>query len=251
MAPQTKVDSLKEDAETRGALFCSVGSEATSLSTEDVRQHLHSFLDTLGEREDVLLLPPDLTRLPSHAGVITQIISEYYKFTLTTAKSSDPPPEKITRTVNLPTPTIQIMPALGTHAPMTETEIRRMFGDALADKQDPSPFLIHDWRNDVETIGEAPASMVKAATRGLVDLPWPAQLNRLIWSKRKALHDPAKQKHPSLVISIGQVVPHEVMGMANFNKNLFVGTGGVEAINLSHFIGNLHIRHANPIVLRT
>jgi hypothetical protein len=34
--------------------------------------------------------------------------------------------------------------------------------------------------------------------------------------------------------------PHEVLGMANFNKNLFVGVGGVEAINLSHFIGAVH-----------
>lgn len=42
------------------------------------------------------------------------------------------------------------------------------------------------------------------------------------------------------MLSIGQVVPHEVMGMANFNKNLFVGVGGVEAINLSHFIGAVH-----------
>jgi nickel-dependent lactate racemase len=42
------------------------------------------------------------------------------------------------------------------------------------------------------------------------------------------------------LIHFSQVVPHEVMGMANFNKNLFVGTGGVGAINLSHFIGAVH-----------
>jgi len=45
---------------------------------------------------------------------------------------------------------------------------------------------------------------------------------------------------PNLIISIGQVVPHEVLGMANYNKNLFVGVGGTEAINLSHFIGAVH-----------
>jgi hypothetical protein len=30
------------------------------------------------------------------------------------------------------------------------------------------------------------------------------------------------------------------MGMANFNKNMFVGVGGLEAINLSHFIGAVY-----------
>jgi nickel-dependent lactate racemase len=229
--------------DSRDALFCAFGSDTTALCEDDLREHLHSFLDTLGEREDILLLPPDFTRFHSHAGIITQIISEYYKFTKPTARSTDPPPEKVAKseqTLANSIPKIQILPALGTHAPMSETEIRKMFGDALAEKQDPSPFLVHDWRNDVVTIGEAPGSMVKEATRGMVEKPWPAQLNRLVWSKRKSLHDLSKQKHPSLVLSIGQVVPHEVMGMANFNKNLFVGTGGVEAINLSHFIGAVH-----------
>ena len=79
---------------------------------------------------------------------------------------------------------------------------------------------------------------VKDATGGRVDQNWPAQLNKLVWEKRK--HDKNQHLHKSLVLSIGQVVPHEVMGMANFNKNLFVGSGGVEAINLSHFIGAVY-----------
>ena len=73
---------------------------------------------------------------------------------------------------------------------------------------------------------------VRKATRGMVDKPWPAQLNKLIWEKR--------HNKNALVLSIGQVVPHEVMGMANFNKNMFVGVGGLEAINLSHFIGAVY-----------
>jgi len=28
-----------------------------------------------------------------------------------------------------------------------------------------------------------------------------------------------------------------VVGMAHYNKNIFVGTGGVEGINKSHFVG--------------
>ena len=64
------------------------------------------------------------------------------------------------------------------------------------------------------------------ATEGIYREPWPAQLNRLVW---QGGHD--------LILSIGQVVPHEVIGMANYNKNIFVGTGGAEGINESHFIG--------------
>ena len=226
----TRIDSSLDN------LFLAVGSETTSLSEGDLREYLTNFLDALGDREDVLLIPPDFTRFPSHAGLITQLISEFYKFTNPLRNSTDPPPEKVAKVKDGVVPAVQILPALGTHGPMTEVEIRKMFGESLAEKT-PSPFLIHDWRNDVVTIGEAPASMVQAATRGLVDKPWPAQLNKLVWNKRESLRDPAKQAHPTLVLSIGQVVPHEVMGMANFNKNLFVGTGGVDAINLSHFIG--------------
>jgi nickel-dependent lactate racemase len=40
-----------------------------------------------------------------------------------------------------------------------------------------------------------------------------------------------------LIISIGQVVPHEVAGMANYTKNIVVGCGGSEFINASHVLG--------------
>ncbi len=76
------------------------------------------------------------------------------------------------------------------------------------------------------TIGEVPAAFVREVTEGIYDQPWPAQLNRLVW---EGGHD--------LILSIGQVVPHEVIGMANYNKNIFVGTGGSLGINQSHFIG--------------
>lgn len=89
-------------------------------------------------------------------------------------------------------------------------------------------------------MGYAPAEMVSAATHGMVNEPWPAQLNKLVWEKRIERYDNNEDGTAPLVISVGQVVPHEVLGMANFNKNLFVGVGGVEAINLSHFIGAVY-----------
>ena len=85
---------------------------------------------------------------------------------------------------------------------------------------------MHDWRNDVVTIGKVPGAVVSELTNGALDYDWPAQVNKLIW---EGGHD--------LILSIGQVVPHEVIGMANYNKNIFVGTGGPEGINKSHFLG--------------
>ena len=205
------------------SLFCAIGSETTVVSEDDLYQQLRAFLNGLGDREDVLLIPPDFTRYPSQAGLITQIISEHYKFTSRT--SGPEPPIKIAKTEESDEttssgtlPKIQILPALGTHAPMTDAEIRKMYGDALAD-MDPSPFLVHDWRNDVVTIGEAPASMVKNATRGMVEKPWPAQLNKAVWNKRRSQQNPSEQKHPSLVLSIGQVSPVRVSERLGCSSN--------------------------------
>ena len=104
---------------------------------------------------------------------------------------------------------------------MTEHQITEMYGDIPR-----SLFRDHDWRNDVVTLGEVPAEYVREVSGDTVDFAWPAQVNKLL-----------VEGNFDLIISIGQVVPHEVVGMANHNKNIFVGTGGLEGINKSHFIG--------------
>ncbi len=107
---------------------------------------------------------------------------------------------------------------------MTENEIATMFGDVPR-----SLFLRHDFRSAAMTVGEAPADFVRGASGGLIDYPVPFQVNRMLL-----------EGGYDLILSIGQVVPHEVVGMANFNKNLFVGTGGFEGINRTHFLGAVY-----------
>ena len=114
-----------------------------------------------------------------------------------------------------------IMPALGTHMPMTGEEISRMFPKTPADK-----FRVHDWRNDVVTLGRIEGTWVEKITEGKVRYDWPVQVNKLLIDGGF-----------SMIFSPGQVVPHEVIGMANHTKNLFVGCGGKEAIDKSHFAG--------------
>lgn len=171
------------------------------MSSDDLREGLYEALRKLGERRKVLAVPPDYTRLPSRAGELTEMAWEYYG-------------EKLT----------DILPALGTHTPMTETQIDHMFGQTPK-----SLFREHDWRNDVLTLGEVPAGYVSEVTDGGVNFAWPAQVNKLL-----------VEGAFDLILSVGQVVPHEVVGMANYNKNILVGTGGSEGINKSHYIGAVY-----------
>jgi hypothetical protein len=136
---------------------------------------LYTFLDALGEKEDVMIVPPDFTRFHSQSGKITRMIAEYYNFIKKTHNSSNDDDKDALSNVEKQeenvSPKMEFIPALGTHAPMTKEQIKIMFGDELAAK-DPSPFLVHDWRNDVVTIGHAPSEMVSKETefRGLTSL---------------------------------------------------------------------------------
>jgi nickel-dependent lactate racemase len=107
---------------------------------------------------------------------------------------------------------------------MTDAEIAAMYGATPR-----GLFRVHDWRNDVVTLGEVPGEFLYEVSEGKVDYCWPAQVNKLL---RDGGHD--------LILSIGQVVPHEVVGMANYNKNIFVGTGGSIGIHRSHFLGAVY-----------
>jgi nickel-dependent lactate racemase len=179
-------------------IYFETGSPTTALSDSDIREGLKQALDKLGPRQKVLALPPDITRYYSKAGQITEMAWEYYGDRLT-----------------------DVLPALGTHAAMSDAEISKMFGSVPS-----SLFRVHDWRKDVVTLGEVPATYIEEVSEGKVSYPWPVQVNRLL-----------VEGGFDLILSPGQVVPHEVIGMANYNKNIFVGTGGPEGINKSHFLG--------------
>ncbi len=179
-------------------IYYNQGSVNTELSLEELRKGLHEALDKLGSKRKVLIVPPDFTRFHSQAGILTEMAWEYYGDAVT-----------------------DILPALGTHAAMSETELTTMFG-----KIPHSLFRVHNWRNDIVTLGVVPAEFVQNVSGNQVDFSWPAQVNKLL-----------VEGNFDLILSIGQVVPHEVIGMANYNKNILVGTGGKDGINKSHFLG--------------
>lgn len=148
----------------------------------------------------VLILPPDYTRMYSGAGILTKMYYDCLKDRCT----------------------VDIMPALGTHEPMTRGECEAFFGKDVPFEK----ILVHNWRSDVVKIGEVPAEFVSEVSDGLVKDSIDVEVNRRIVDKSY-----------DLIISIGQVVPHEVVGMANYSKNIFVGCGGSSMINSSHMLG--------------
>jgi len=183
------------------SLYCATGGVEADLSLDQLRSLLLESLAKLGQRNRVLVVPPDQSRVHSRAGDLTRYAWEYFGGRLQA-----------------------VLPALGTHAAMQPEQITRMFG-AIPQ----SLFRVHNWRTDVETLGEVPAEFIHEQSEGKLNYAWPAQVNRLV-------------VHGSfdLILSIGQVVPHEVIGMANYNKNILVGTGGPESINRSHYLGAVY-----------
>lgn len=148
----------------------------------------------------VLLIPPDFTRAHSGAGKITAM---YYEMLKDTCQ-------------------VDIMPALGTHEPMTRQECIEMFGEGIPMDR----FIVHNWRTDVVKVGQVPAEFVEEVSEGIIKEPIDIEINKRLLDKSY-----------DLIISIGQVVPHEVIGMANYSKNIFVGCGGSTTINKSHMLG--------------
>jgi len=183
------------------AIYFAAGTKDTALCDAELRAALDDVWRRLEPRRRVAAVPPDYSRRASRAGDLTAMLYEYYRDRL-----------------------CDVLPAVGTHEPMPLELRRKMFStvpDAL--------FRTHDWRRDAETIGLVDADFVAEQTEGLYREAWPVQLNRSLWTGN---HD--------LIVSLGQVVPHEVIGMANYNKNLFVGVGGQRGINESHYVGAVY-----------
>ncbi len=183
------------------SLYCAIGSVDTDLPPQQLSDLLVENLAKLGARNKVLAVPPDQSREHSRAGELTRYAWQYYGDRLKA-----------------------ILPALGTHTAMRPDQITHMFGDVPQDL-----FRVHNWRTDIETLGEVPAEYIREQSEGKLNYAWPAQVNKLI-----------SQGGFDLILSIGQVVPHEVIGMANYSKNILVGTGGREGINRSHYLGAVY-----------
>ncbi|MBR0025581.1 MAG: DUF2088 domain-containing protein [Clostridia bacterium] len=176
--------------------------EEQGLSAEEIRAALLKSIEGK-ELKKVLIVPPDYTRFHSNAGFITNI---YYHALVERGAEVD------------------LLPALGSHVAVTPEEAESMFGDIPYER-----FLVHNWRTDVVRLGEVPAEYLTEITEGLWNDPITVEVSARVMDESY-----------DLIISVGQVVPHEVIGMSNHAKNLFVGVGGSDMINKSHMVGAVY-----------
>ncbi|HVY27756.1 MAG TPA: lactate racemase domain-containing protein [Polyangiaceae bacterium] len=183
----------------RGSLRTSAADAALPLTSAEVERVLDELVSSLGSPRRVLLLPPDATRAHSGAGELTSAL--YRRLS--------------------PSAEVKVLPALGTHEAMSPSELSSMFPGVPHEQ-----CLVHDFRRGVATLGEVPGSFVSHVSDARVDYPVPCQVSQHLASG-----------YYDRIISIGQLVPHEVIGIANHAKNVFVGTGGKESIDRSHFLG--------------
>jgi nickel-dependent lactate racemase len=191
---------------TSGRPLLAVGGSTAEVSRDELAAFVRDFAAAVvgtGARS-VLLVPPDQTRLHSRAGEIVAQLAGLLE-------------SQVER--------VDVMPALGTHRPLGPAECRLMFGDAI----DPARLLHHRWRDDVTTIGELPADEVDEVVGRFLGLALPFAVNR-------ALVDGSYD----LVVSVGQVVPHEVAGFGGYTKHVSIGLGGPETIQRSHFFSAVY-----------
>ena len=173
--------------------------EQNGISMQQLEQQIDGLLEQWPGVKKVLIIPPDYTRCYSFAGEITQIL--YKKLS--------------------PSATVHVMPALGTHMAMSEDEMEKFFGDVVP----RDAILVHHWQTDTVRLGYVPADVCSEFSGGLFPEQIDVEVNHLLFDGGY-----------DLILSVGQVVPHEVVGMANYSKNIFVGTGGREMINKSHML---------------
>jgi nickel-dependent lactate racemase len=176
----------------------------TGLTDEALKECLDKFIAAKAvNAKRILVLPPDITRFYSRAGDICA-----YLYQQLSEKAE-----------------MFFMPALGTHEPMSTEEIHMMFGSEIPLEK----FLPHFWRTDVEKLGEITPKRMAELSNGKLDCAMDVAVNKRLLTGEW-----------DLIISVGQVVPHEVIGMANYTKNVLIGVGGSDTIHKSHFLGAIY-----------
>lgn len=180
----------------------SFGNENTVIDEAKKAEFLDEIIEKRiqGQVRRLLLIPPDHTRLYSDTGWITAYL---YK--------------KLSANIE-----IDILPALGTHVPMGDEELELMFGKDIP----KSCFIPHMWRDDLTVLGKVPQDYIEEKSEGKVSYTMEVAVNKVLIEGKY-----------DLILSLGQVVPHEVIGMANYTKNILIGVGGGDTIHKSHFLG--------------
>ncbi len=209
---------LKENLTDKNLeLFTSnISQDLINKSAKALRNRSYNNSTKSKKKPSILLVPPDISRLDSKAGKIVELLhkklSSYFSLT--------------------------ILPATGLHASMTDREKQLMFG---ADHKEMN-FSIHDPQKSCVSLGEY--ELMTNDIKNILDQE--PQLKKILQQKNEISNslkiDLKINKlvfEYDLVFSIGQVLPHEVLGVSNFTKNIIIGLGGIEIIEKTHFLSSI------------
>jgi len=194
-----------------------LGREDRLLNDDEVRTAVSDALgrvDVAGKR--VLLIIPDHTR----TAPIGQLFKLIYQAWADKAEKLD------------------CLVALGTHPPMSDEMIYRrvdLTPDEHEAKFPKTRFFNHLWKDPdaLVEVGRLGASEVGEITDGRFELEVPITVNRLVFDY-------------DLLLIVGPVFPHEVVGFSGGNKYLFPGIAGQHIIDFFHWLGAVI---TNPVII--
>ena len=180
------------------------------LSDEQVKSQIRELIDPNSfESKKVLLVVPDGTRtapLPLLFGTLFEHL-------------------------NVQASQIDVIFALGTHPPMTDTQMSELLGISPAEKSSTYKdvkLLNHHWDNpdQLMTIGKLTREDTEEISEGLLSVEVDVKINRIITDY-------------DVLLVVGPVFPHEVVGFSGGNKYFFPGIAGPEILNFFHWLGAL------------
>ena len=127
------------------------------------------------------------------------------------------------------TASLDFLVALGTHPPMSDTQLTRLIGRPVQNGWAGRRRIYnHRWDDPAAlvTLGEISAREIAEITGGRMHRAVPVRLNRLVLD----------YDH---ILICGPVFPHEVAGFSGGAKYLFPGIAGPEMIHITHWLGAL------------
>ncbi|MEO6907893.1 MAG: lactate racemase domain-containing protein, partial [Abditibacteriaceae bacterium] len=127
------------------------------------------------------------------------------------------------------TKALDVIIALGTHQPMSEDAINTRLEVSAQERKErygSVQYLNHDWSSPetLINIGTIPSEEIHELSGGLFSMDVDVQINKVVYDY-------------DLLIIVGPVFPHEVVGFSGGNKYLFPGIGGPDILNFFHWLG--------------
>src|SRR5678816_2074090 len=127
------------------------------------------------------------------------------------------------------TTAFDVLIALGTHQPMSDSAILQRLEISQAERNSTYRSVRvfnHEWNNpaSLQSIGVIPAAEIQTLSGGLFSQDVRVEVNKLIFEYDE-------------IIIVGPVFPHEVVGFSGGNKYLFPGISGPELLNFFHWLG--------------